>query len=118
MSLKFALLIISAQICVTLARHPCVCTKEYRPVCGSDGVTYSTKCTLECKAYESGRPITVKHEGPCESSARQTREAVCPCTYEYRPVCGNDGKTYPNKCALNCEKKSNPSLKVAHEGRC
>ncbi|XP_075980133.1 thrombin inhibitor rhodniin-like isoform X2 [Anticarsia gemmatalis] len=118
MSLKFALLIISAQIFVTLARHPCVCTREFRPVCGSDGVTYPTRCVLGCKAYETGRQISVQREGPCEGSIRRPRATDCICTLEYSPVCGNDGKTYPNRCSLLCDKKSNPRLEVARAGPC
>ncbi|XP_050498014.1 serine protease inhibitor dipetalogastin-like [Diabrotica virgifera virgifera] len=42
----------------------------------------------------------------------------CDCQLIYHPVCGTDGKTYDNKCGLECEQKDNPDLKIKHEGEC
>ena len=40
----------------------------------------------------------------------------CFCIAQFAPVCGTDGKTYPNDCELNCVGSAN--LKVAYQGEC
>ena len=49
------------------------------------------------------------------------KEPKCPqaCPRIYRPVCGSDGKTYPNECVLKvnaCVNEEN--ITVVHEGFC
>nr|P0DKT3.1 RecName: Full=Turripeptide Gsp9.3; Flags: Precursor [Gemmula speciosa] len=41
------------------------------------------------------------------------------CTFDYRPVCGSDGRTYPNKCTLTSTAcMSQRSITVFHDGEC
>ncbi|KAK7088165.1 hypothetical protein V1264_022111 [Littorina saxatilis] len=50
-----------------------------------------------------------------------TAEAECPtiCPANYDPVCGSDGRTYSNTCALKVNAcLSQLVIDVAHNGRC
>lgn len=48
----------------------CICTREFRPVCGSNGVTYSNPCLFRCEADTArGKRINLQilHHGDCEN---------------------------------------------------
>lgn len=97
--------------------RPMACTREFAPVCGCDGETWSNRCVAASQgtsvAYEGEcRPqpsvcrddadcregaYCRKREGLCEAEGRcAPRPEVCP--FYLDPVCGCDGETYDNAC--------------------
>ena len=115
-----SLLIVSEGSCIKAPnRCPEVCPFNHKPVCGSDGETYSNKCLLEmARCKMQGGSLVIVREGACIKASDRCSE-VCP--FNYAPVCGSDGKTYSNKCNLevaSCKTPPGKSLKLVSEGVC
>ena len=71
------------------------CDNLDQPVCGCDGVTYDNACQA---VYDFG--IARWTNGSCDPvpNCQEILPDTFACTLEYAPVCGCNGKTYPNPC--------------------
>lgn len=108
------------------APSDCFCTREFRPLCASDGVTYANECEFHCEAVRNAA-LEISHFGECAEGpaakidvtiGNDDEEDDCFCTREYNPVCGSDDKTYGNECLLECEVKKDAELRLARYGTC
>ncbi|CAG0913064.1 unnamed protein product [Notodromas monacha] len=93
---------------------PKYCPQVSDPVCASNGVIYASKCMLmkstSCNSRIKEVPFT-------QCSRPNGSECNHKCFEENDPVCGNDGRTYLNKCLLLVE-FCRRGVKFAHYGAC
>ncbi|KAJ3103594.1 hypothetical protein HDU97_010014 [Phlyctochytrium planicorne] len=97
-----------------------ICIADFKPVCGSDGKTYSNICQLDVAKCKGARDLTIKSQGSCKKSCSDKI-----CTADLKPVCGSDGKTYTNicqldvaKCKLEASSNGARDLTVKSQGAC
>ncbi|XP_065210584.1 uncharacterized protein LOC135838753 [Planococcus citri] len=58
----------------TVAEGPCInqCSpvSNWRPVCGTDNITYSSIERLRCAQQSCGRQVQLLHQGTCQTNQR------------------------------------------------
>ncbi|KAF7249560.1 Ovoinhibitor [Varanus komodoensis] len=101
------------------------CPRIPSPVCGTDGTTYGSECTM-CKINEQlKKNVHKKHDGVCIGEINCTLypaekvTGIIACPNTIAPICGSDDVTYSNECEI-CKKnmERNRNIGKKHNGEC
>ncbi|KAL7299693.1 hypothetical protein TKK_0007449 [Trichogramma kaykai] len=143
---KFRLLVVVLSAAVASisveAKPACHCpvSHDLRPLCASDGRSYSNDDALECakKCHRISHDVVKVHDWYCAANGQmhfttrspknlgpqpipESRNCECFHYHIYDPLCASNGKSYANDGELECDKKchgtSHDVVKV-HNGNC
>uniref|UniRef100_A0A0K0ESL9 Agrin n=1 Tax=Strongyloides stercoralis TaxID=6248 RepID=A0A0K0ESL9_STRER len=70
-----------------------VCSNDYQPICGSDGITYINVCHFNKNVCTQGKENNIhqQYNGECCKSVEE-------CSMDWKPICDSNRKTHPNLC--------------------
>uniref|UniRef100_A0A673LLL6 Agrin n=1 Tax=Sinocyclocheilus rhinocerous TaxID=307959 RepID=A0A673LLL6_9TELE len=113
------------------------CPPDSTPICASDGHTYYSECQMERTALQNNLELkkvssgSCKENGGCPNGCKfnamcllENGEFQCSCDPiqcdgTYKPLCGKDGKTYPNDCERKLEEcRTETDIPIKQQGPC
>ncbi|NXC12202.1 IOVO protein, partial [Corythaeola cristata] len=112
------------------SKEALVCTKILRPICGTDGVTYSNECLLCAYNIGYGTNVSKDHDGECKevipvdcsrysNMTNEEGKVMFLCNDAPSPICGTDGVTYDNECLLCAHNlESGTAVGKKYDGEC
>uniref|UniRef100_A0A8C1I0U8 Agrin n=1 Tax=Cyprinus carpio carpio TaxID=630221 RepID=A0A8C1I0U8_CYPCA len=113
------------------------CPPDNTPICASDGHTYDSECQMERMALQNNLELKKVYSGSCKEKGGCPNgckyNAMCllengefrcscdpiQCDGTYKPLCGKDGKTYPNDCERKLEEcRTETDIPIKQQGPC